>query len=121
MHTPPVSIPIPTTTTSKRLYTLGCRVARLSLAETTGGGAAKVEIYDGSNDQGTLVSVIDLASGTSYNDHFKMYQFPIFNGLYLKVVSGSVKGSVTVIPKDAWDHWADPVVILTEHVNIIDL
>lgn len=93
---PAQPVPVPTTTTSQLVTGRGAIVYGWSLLETTGAAAASVEVYSGQDDTGTLLAVSHLASGDS--DTQWMGDAGVFaaGGVYLKVTSGSVKGSVWV-------------------------
>jgi hypothetical protein len=67
-------------------------LAGWAIVETTGAAAAQVELYDGQNNGGVLVGVLNLAQGTSGTAFFGGHLLHLNNGLFVNVVAGSVKG-----------------------------
>lgn len=66
-----------------------------TLRETTGTDGAVVEIYDGSSTSGELIEVITLSPNES--DRVWMPSgIKVESGLYIEIVSGSVRGCVRV-------------------------
>lgn len=56
--------------------------------------AAVVNIYDGTDNTGTLVIPIDLDANQSGISHFD--GMPFNNGIYVEVASGTIEGTVWV-------------------------
>jgi hypothetical protein len=111
-----VNLPIDTTTTSRVIDATRGQVLRLSTRETTGTAAAVFEMYDGSSDKGTLLDTISLSAGQSTRDYYRHWEYPYYGGLYLAVLSGSIRGGVTVLHSDDWDHVGEPVVLVNPEV-----
>lgn len=65
-----------------------------SLKETTGSSAAEVEVLTGNDDTGTIIAVIELASGVSDTQWFGDMGVLADSGIFLKMVNGSVTGSI---------------------------
>ena len=65
-----------------------------SLLESTGTAGASVELYNGQDATGTKVATIALSAGSA--DHEALGAGGVYcdAGLYLRVVSGSVTGSI---------------------------
>ena len=109
-------IPLNTVTTSQQLYYAGGYVARVALRESTGAAPAVVEVYDGSGTNGVLIDSINLASGASLEVRFNPWDYPFDGGLYLSVVSGSVRGSFTICANHHSDLGVTPVVLINPEV-----
>lgn len=62
--------------------------------ETTGSAAAAVEVIDGNDGNGLLVSHITLQPGQSMRDTTGFMGLYFRTGVYVNVLSGSVKGSI---------------------------
>lgn len=67
-----------------------------SLLETTGAAAAVVELYDGQDAGGQLVAAISLSPGQSTRDWLGPSGIETDIGLFVRVVSGTVRGAVWV-------------------------
>jgi hypothetical protein len=64
-----------------------------SLNESTGSGAAKVRLRDGTSAAGKLLAVVNLASAASSTTWLAEQAVQVNTGaVYLEVVSGSVEG-----------------------------
>lgn len=80
--------------TSVRVSSSAGTLAGFSLRETTGAAPAVVELRDGNDNAGALVSVVTLAAGESVRDWFGG-DGPSFDyGLVVVRVSGNVDGAV---------------------------
>lgn len=97
-----VTIATPSPAVSAVLDSRGGQVVRTSFRETTGTASATVDLYDGTGTDGLWVDSIALSPGQSTRDYYLPGQYPYRTGLFLDVVSGSVRGAVTV-------HHEDPV------------
>lgn len=62
--------------------------------EPTGLAAATLRLFDGTNDDGTLIVPISLDAGQSTRDMIPEPFLAAYAGLYLEVVSGTVEGAV---------------------------
>lgn len=69
-------------------------LAGFSLRETTGAAPAVVELRDGNDDAGGLVSVITLAAGESVRDWFGVDGPSFGYGLVVVRVAGIVDGAI---------------------------
>lgn len=65
-----------------------------SVRETTGAAAASFELYDGGGVNGQLLATAVIASGTSDNHNGPAGGVEVESGLFLHVVSGTLKGVV---------------------------
>lgn len=90
----PVSVPV-TTTDATPFKTSACLYG-WSFVETTGAAGAQVDLYDGADESGQYIGSVMLASGASDTQLPGQVPLQIRTGLYVKVVSGSVKGAVYV-------------------------
>lgn len=88
------TIPVDTTTTSKVLAAGLTLVRFWSFRETTGGAPAVFELFDGSGPNGALIASISLSQGESTRDPLPNSGCAAFAGLYLDVISGSIRGAV---------------------------
>lgn len=90
------------------------RITFWSFTETTGTATAEVRLYDGTGTGGALVVDIELVASESTRDYFPHPFVCYETGLYLDLVSGSVRGQVQALVFPDCDHWRAPV----EVVNI---
>lgn len=95
------SAPFDTTTASRPLWPAAGWLLGWFVTETTGAAAAVVELHDGQDASGPLIAVIPLAAGTMSAVIGAIPGVPLTAGLFLRVVSGSVAGSVTVARVEA--------------------
>lgn len=97
------------------------RVTRVSLIETSGTAEATVEFYDGSGTGGILLDSISLSAGQSTRDQYRHDQYPVTAGLYVNVVSGTLKGAV-VVAFDGAEAWpGEPVVLVgPNQINVTE-
>lgn len=68
-----------------------------SFLETTGAASATLEVFDGTNANGQSISPISLTAGQSTRDIWGKPGIEITNGLFVNVLSGSVRGSLYVL------------------------
>jgi hypothetical protein len=88
------ALPIATRTTDLAL-TGGLTIVRgWSFVETTGGAPAALELYDGSGINGALIVAITLSQGESTRDWLSGSGIAAMGGLYLHLVTGSIKGAI---------------------------
>lgn len=92
------AVPVPTTTSDKTPYTTRGQLTGWSFRETTGSATATVELYDGSSTGDILLASIALASAGTAQQGPGSSGVRIRNGVYLHVVSGSVKGTLYIRP-----------------------
>ncbi len=74
------------------------RLVGWSLRETTSIASARIDFYSGSNNTGILIATISLAPGESIRDWLPPYGIGA-DGMAAVVTTGSVDGSVWVIPQ----------------------
>lgn len=84
------------TTTDLQLYTATLEVPLMgwSFAETTGAAAATFDVYDGLDATGILIAAITLPVGGSIQNYLGPWGIMLRTGLFLDMLTGSVKGSV---------------------------
>lgn len=90
----PVSLPIPVTAANIALVGRELRLYGWSFLETTGAGPATVQLLDGAGIGGTDVVDISLSAGQSTRDWLGAPGIRLQTGLFLRVVTGSVQGSI---------------------------
>lgn len=90
-----VAVPIKTGAVSGGLLGRNAHVTTVVLAETTGAAAASVDVIDGNDASGPVILPIRLAQGTSVSLSLGRPGVPFGTGVYLRVNSGSVVGSLT--------------------------
>lgn len=113
MAIPPSQIvSVPTTTTSVQLVNGACLVTGWSWRETTNSAGATIELYDGTGTGGNLLASITLVANESTRDLTATNGVVAENGVYLSVVSGSIKGALWAVVAD---RYGGPQVLI-EHV-----
>lgn len=90
-HASPITTP---TTTSSAIHGGATIVMGWSLRETTGAASAVAEIYDGNDTTGQLITTISMTSNESTRDWLGPNGVECSRGIYVAVVSGSIKGTV---------------------------
>lgn len=98
MRIPARTISIAETATDAQLVGGAVVVLGWSWIEATGSAAAEVDLYDGTGTNGSLIVPIALNQGESTRDWLAGPALHARGGLYMDVVSGSVRGAVWVIP-----------------------
>lgn len=99
MHLPPArTIPIAVTTTDVLLINGAGILTFYNFTETTGSATAAVQLFDGTDDGGALLTDVTLLANESTRDPIPTPCVAFRNALFLEVLSGSVKGAVWVIP-----------------------
>lgn len=94
MHVACKPIPVETTAVDK-LISGGLTLVRgWSFRETTGGAPAVFELVDGSGPNGALLATFHIPSGLSTDIAIPGSGVAAFAGLFLNMISGSVRGSV---------------------------
>lgn len=91
------TLPIATTTVSQQLYSGRGLVVAANLVETTGAATALVDLLDGNDNNGTEFLPYALLQSESARDQFAPWGFTIQRGLFLRVTTGSVRGSVQIV------------------------
>lgn len=108
-----VALQIPATALyTAALYSGNGRIIYRSFRETTGAAAAQVDIYDGSNDTGPLIDQDYIAQSTVVRQHFLPHGLEFHNGLFIDVDSGTLTGSIVIVPEHEWENYCRiPVVV----------
>lgn len=73
-----------------------CRWLGFMLTEPTGLTGATLELYDGTTGDGPLIGTVELNAGESTRDYLGPGGVACTYGLYVKIVSGSIAGSVFI-------------------------
>lgn len=105
MHVPARTVPVPAGAASQLLVAGASIVTGWSWTETTGGASAELALYDGNGNNGALIADITLTQGESTRDLIALTGIGIRTGLYLDVVSGSIRGAVWVLPGEFWEQY----------------
>jgi hypothetical protein len=71
------------------------------IGESTGAATAKVRFRDGSAVTGTRLTPYTLAANESVRDWFGDYGYVYQQGVFMELVSGSVEGSIMVVPESS--------------------
>lgn len=95
------------------------RITWWSWRETTGGAPATFQLFDGSNDEGSLIVTISLTAGQSTRDYLGPHCLPYSTGLWLEVISGTFEGVVYALSEKEWGEGLPAVVIGEVDVNIV--
>ena len=90
-------VPVPVTTQSQALFAGDSLVVGWSFKETTGAAAAELWLIDGNDANGMPFAFITLSAGQSTRDLTNDFGLNVTTGLFVRVVSGSVQGSVWVV------------------------
>ncbi len=89
--------PIATTTTDLLLVGGASILTFYNFTETTGGAGAEIELYDGEAATGARIVSVTLTGGESTRDLIPKPGLGCYVGLFLHVVSGSIKGAVWTV------------------------
>lgn len=92
------SFQIPTRTTDLALGTGFYAVTGWAFRETTGTAGAVLEIIDGIDANGNLIAPITLLANESTRDLQGIVPLGVEMGIFVHVVSGSVKGALWAVP-----------------------
>jgi hypothetical protein len=92
------SLQIPTRTTDLQVGTGFYAVTGWSFKETTGSATASLELVDGAGVDGNLIAAINLKANESTRDLAGISAIAAEMGLFVHVISGSIKGAVWAIP-----------------------
>lgn len=87
---------IPTLTGGLQVKTGGGVIVGQIMVETTGSAGAAYDLYDGNGTGGQAIGPWTLLASQSFDNTYTLYGLPFFNGLYMNVTSGSVRGSVLI-------------------------
>jgi hypothetical protein len=85
------------TAASVQLFTGGGQILYWNAFETTGTAAATVTFWDGTSTGGQYLGTVHLATGTTDTETFNELGLPVERGLYVQVVSGSVRVAVNAV------------------------
>lgn len=91
------TLPITTTTASGLLFAGTGLLVAANFIETTGTAAAIIDLLDGGDNNGPEFVPYALSAGQSARDQFAPWGFTIQRGLFLRVTSGSIRGSVQIV------------------------
>lgn len=91
-----VALSFPATTSTRVVAGMVDGLCGWSFLETTGSAAATVEVYDGQDATGELLTVISLSSGQSTRDWVDRQGLEVRIGMFLRVTAGSVRGALWV-------------------------
>lgn len=94
-ETRPVSLNFPATSQVIGAFS-GCILWHASI-ETTGAATAEYQLWDGYNNQGPLLMDVGLSAGQSTRDYIHKHHLVFRVGLFYVPVSGSVRGTVSVL------------------------
>jgi hypothetical protein len=75
-----------------------------ALRETSGTNPAMFRLWDGSNNQGSMIAPFSLDPGESIRENSGMHSLPYRVGLYLEILSGTIEGQITSV---LWDDWPE--------------
>lgn len=99
MSLPPAAIlPFATTTVDVTLLTGPFILRGWALVETTGSAGAGCEFYDGADDTTVLGVPINLNASESTRDFIPGNGAILRTGLFLEMISGSIKGAIFYTP-----------------------
>lgn len=84
----------------------GC-ILWINAVETTGTAASEWQLWDGTNTQGPLLADVTLTAGQSTRDQVHHHNLPFRQSLYFVPLSGSTRGSVSVLT----GHWCPGQVV----------
>ena len=79
-----------------QVYSRQARLYGWAILEATGSAAAEVVIYDGFDANGPILADITLAADQSTRDYFGYSGLWADAGIFVKCVSGSVRGTVWI-------------------------
>lgn len=91
---PVEAIPFVVPATSRQITQRPCRLYGLGVTETTGQAGAAVQLIDGGDANGSLVTDISLVPSESTRDWYGQPGIRVRSGLFLSVLSGTVRGVV---------------------------
>ncbi len=82
----------------------GC-VTWYSTYETTGAATASYGLFDESVTSGQMLAYVTLSAGESTRDFVGLHVLPFVGGLYYKLESGAVGGSITAWVDHVCEEW----------------
>lgn len=78
------------------------RIVYVAVRESTGGAAATFSLVDGTPAGGQVIVPYSLLAGQSARDNFYPHGIPYTGDLWYDLDTGSLTGSVYVVPEDLW-------------------
>jgi hypothetical protein len=90
-------VPIPATTVSVPIFAGNSLITGWSFKEATGAAPAECWLIDGNDIGGQPFAFITLLAGQSIRDLTAYWGVNCTTGLFLRVISGSVQGSVWAV------------------------
>lgn len=102
MLPPAHPITVASTTTDLQLITGGGTIVGWSFVEPTNAAACSFELYDGTSAAGALITSITLVTNESTRDLVGISGLRFDMGVWFHRLTGTVKGSVWVIPADRY-------------------
>lgn len=113
----PASIPIPFGPTAAGVLVAGGAYFLIGWAveETTAAAKARFVIRDGNNVNAPYRVGVKLAADESNRDNVAMHGIVLQSGLFVDVTTGSVQGTMFVLPADLIDQ-VDGLLIVGGHV-----
>ena len=90
-------LPVPVTTVSVPVFAGDSRVTGWSFKETTGAAPAELWLIDGNDANGNPFAFITLTANQSVRDVTNDAGLTVTTGLFVRVVSGSVQGSIWAV------------------------
>lgn len=95
LNIPPRPLPTGTIAASKLLLNMACIITGFSFREAAGTPAlAQLELYDGADNTGALISAIAIAASGSVQVGQGIEGVICQQGLFLSMVAGTVRGAV---------------------------
>lgn len=101
MEAPARTIAVATRTTDTLLIGGAGIITGWSWVEPTNAAGAAFDLYDGQNATGTLLASITLLQNESTRDLIAGAGLEFRQGLYLDILSGSVKGAVWIVTAES--------------------
>lgn len=95
---PILAINIPATSTDLAFVTRGGRLFGWAVEESTGSATAKLELMDGTSNNGQRIVPITLLANESTRDVWGKPGVLIQTGVWLHLVAGSVRGTIYFLP-----------------------
>jgi hypothetical protein len=89
-----------TTTTSRQIVSGACVIVGWSFVEPTNAAPAAFELWDGTSAAGDIITTITLVTNESTRDLVGVQGLLVENGVYLSVLSGTVRGSLWFVTVD---------------------
>ncbi|MGH7238947.1 MAG: hypothetical protein ACREHG_02655 [Candidatus Saccharimonadales bacterium] len=88
-----VGVPFPATTATRLITSQGILLVGYAVEESTGAATARVEIINGSDENGISTIPVTLAIGGSVREYIPWPYIPLDGGIFIDVTAGSVAGT----------------------------